>query len=103
MKSFKPIKSKVPNRNYQICKRCVMDTSDKFIQFDEKGICNHCTDFLQKRLTVTAFKNIEENALEDLFERVRKYRSPNTKYDAAIGISGGTDSSMVAYLASEQI
>ena len=28
---------------YKICKRCVMDTSDMDITFDEKGYCNHCT------------------------------------------------------------
>ncbi|NLG33317.1 MAG: hypothetical protein GX550_07335 [Syntrophomonadaceae bacterium] len=29
-------------RKYQICQRCIMDTSDPEIVFDEKGICNHC-------------------------------------------------------------
>ena len=27
---------------YQICSRCVMDTTDKEIKFDESGVCNHC-------------------------------------------------------------
>ena len=101
MKSIEIIKSKVPERNYQICKRCVMDTSDKFIKFDSNGICNHCKDYLERRLNVTAFKNYEENALEDLFEKVKKLKPLNSKYHAAIGISGGTDSSMVTYLASK--
>ena len=101
MKSSKKIKSNFHEKKYQICKRCVMDTSDKFIQFDSNGICNHCRDYLNKRLNVTAYKNQDKNALEDLFKRVRMLRSPNSKYDAAIGISGGTDSSMVAYLASK--
>ena len=30
---------------YQICKRCVMDTSAEEITFDENGICNFCTEF----------------------------------------------------------
>ena len=30
---------------YKICKRCVMDTSDNEIEFDEFGVCNHCKDF----------------------------------------------------------
>src|SRR5262245_22239999 len=25
-----------------ICTRCVMDTSDPSIEFDEQGVCNHC-------------------------------------------------------------
>lgn len=27
---------------YRMCKRCVMDTSDPEITFDEQGVCNHC-------------------------------------------------------------
>ena len=30
---------------YQVCTRCVMDTSDPGIKFDENGICDHCHDF----------------------------------------------------------
>lgn len=28
-------------RSYQICKSCIMDTSDSDIVFNEDGICNH--------------------------------------------------------------
>ena len=30
---------------YKICNRCVMDTSDCEITFDEKGNCNHCDNY----------------------------------------------------------
>ena len=30
---------------YKVCSRCVMDTSDNEITFDEEGICNHCREF----------------------------------------------------------
>ena len=30
---------------YQRCKKCVMDTSDSIIQFDDEGICDHCWGF----------------------------------------------------------
>lgn len=29
-------------QHYKICSRCVMDTSDPDITFDENGVCNHC-------------------------------------------------------------
>ena len=45
----------VPHRDYQICTRCVMDTSDPWIRFDAEGICNHCTEFLERRLAVTSY------------------------------------------------
>ncbi len=31
--------------NYQICTRCVMDTTDPEIDFNEQGVCNHCREF----------------------------------------------------------
>ena len=30
---------------HQICQRCVMDTTDPEIVFDENGVCNHCHEF----------------------------------------------------------
>ncbi|MEA2015209.1 MAG: N-acetyl sugar amidotransferase, partial [Actinomycetota bacterium] len=35
-------------RDYQMCKRCVMDTTDPDIVFDEHGICNHCKAYFEK-------------------------------------------------------
>ena len=51
-----------------ICKNCVMDTSDKYIQFNAEGICNHCEDYIKRRLEITAFKYTKEDSLENLFE-----------------------------------
>ena len=31
--------------DYRICTRCLMDTSDPEIIFDEQGVCNHCHDY----------------------------------------------------------
>lgn len=36
------------SQNYQICKRCVMDTSDPEIVFDEHGVCNNCQQALNR-------------------------------------------------------
>jgi hypothetical protein len=29
-------------RPYRICTRCIMDTSDSEISFDDHGVCSHC-------------------------------------------------------------
>ena len=34
-------------RKFQVCTRCVMDTTDSKIVFDENGVCDHCLDFEQ--------------------------------------------------------
>ena len=93
--------TKAPMRKYQICKRCVMDTSDLFIKFDNEGICNHCNDYINKRLITTAYQYNKEDSLENLFEYVKQFKSKKSSHDVAVGISGGTDSSTVTYLASK--
>ena len=36
------------NKKYKICKKTVMDTSDKYINFDQNDISNHYWDFQNK-------------------------------------------------------
>lgn len=87
-------------RKYQICKRCVMDTSsDEQIRFDENGYCSYCTDALDRKSKVY-FPNKEgEKKLNDLVNRLKK-ENKNKKFDCIMGISGGLDSSYLAYLGS---
>lgn len=85
------------HREYQQCVRCVMDTTDPEIKFDENGICNHCTDFLKKRKDVRAMKKLGAEYLPELIEKIKK-SGKNKKYDALLGISGGSDSCYAGYL-----
>lgn len=83
------------NLNYQICTRCVMDTSDPLIEFDQIGHCNLCSDFLQNRKNVI---NYQHESLKILFDDVKR-RSKKNRYDCIIGVSGGVDSSYLMVLA----
>jgi len=86
-------------RSYQICTRCVMDTTDPDIVFDENGVCNHCTNAI-KLLKLPPYglpPKEKEAALNQLIENV-KTAGKGKKYDCVIGLSGGVDSSYVAYL-----
>lgn len=83
--------------NYQICKRCVMDTSDNDIFFDSEGICNHCKDFEKTISSPKLDKKIAAQQLKLLIEKV-KSKGENKKYDCLVGISGGVDSCYTAYL-----
>lgn len=85
------------NREYQQCVRCVMDTTDPEIKFDERGICNHCTNFLIRREEVKAMKKSGAEHLEEIVRKI-KNSGKNKKYDVVLGISGGIDSGYVAYL-----
>jgi len=77
---------------YQICKKCIMDTSDPDIFFDKKGICNHCARYEKVSNSV-----LSKNNLESIIEKIKK-SGQGKKYDCIIGLSGGVDSSMVAYV-----
>lgn len=84
---------------YQICTRCIMDTSDPEISFDADGVCNHCQsyDALAKPMVERAKTPEGERILAALIERI-KAQGKGKDYDCVIGISGGVDSTYVAWL-----
>ena len=81
---------------YQICVRCIMDTSDPDIEFDDQGRCNHCRRYfdLIERYPPPGPRREEE--LQRLIERI-KTAGREAEYDCVIGVSGGVDSTTVAY------
>ena len=95
--------SSAPLRTYQICTRCVMDTTDPWITFDRFGVCNHCTEFVSQRLSVTSYgeRKTDNDALSRLLESVRRSRPPGASHDVVVGVSGGVDSSMTVHLAQQ--
>lgn len=86
-------------REYQICKRCVMDTTDPDIVFDENGYCNHCTGALKKlnSYPINLTKDEKEKELQKIVTAVKESGKGN-QYDCIVGVSGGVDSSYVLYL-----
>lgn len=87
-------------REYQRCTQCVMDTTDSKISFDEYGVCDHCRNF-EKRIK-PYWKPKENNfkGLEKLAQEIRK-AGKGRDYDCILGLSGGADSSYLAYIAKE--
>ena len=86
--------------NYQICNRCVMDTSDCEISFNDQGFCNHCEAFLQEIKTIVPQGNQRVDQLNKILDSIKK-SGKRKKYDCLIGVSGGVDSSYVAYIVKE--
>ena len=82
----------------QICNRCVMtDHGDPTIHFDDNGICNYCTDAFEKKKTVY-FPGDEGNEKISKMIEILKKDGEGREYDCLMGISGGLDSSYLAYL-----
>lgn len=73
------------------------DSSDRYIHFDENGYCNYCTEAIQK-IGKVYFPSMEgQKKLADLLKEVKEY-GKGKKYDCIMGLSGGLDSSYLAYL-----
>jgi N-acetyl sugar amidotransferase len=71
---------------------------DPNLKLDLKGICNHCHSY-QKESSKFILKGLEaEKILKDTIDKIKIY-GKNKRYDCIIGLSGGVDSSYVAYLA----
>lgn len=85
-------------KEYKICTRCIMDTTDPDITFDKNGVCSHCIEYDEK---VQSFgykgrKTDQERA--KLIQKIKEY-GKGREYDCILGISGGVDSAYLAYLA----
>lgn len=81
-----------------MCTRCVMDTTDPEIAFDGQGICNHCARAVMLLETRLPMYRTGEYRLDRVVERLQA-EGRGRPYDCLVGVSGGMDSTYVAYLA----
>lgn len=86
--------------SYQICTRCVMDTSDPLITFDSQGVCSHCHEFEVHHRPQILGAARGKTVLDAQVARM-KQEGKGKPYDCIIGLSGGVDSSYVAHLVVE--
>ena len=75
-----------------------MDTTDPEIKFDDQGNCSHCNSALDLAKKIWFPDEKGEQILDEIFERI-KQEEKKKEYDCIIGLSGGVDSSYLAYLA----
>jgi N-acetyl sugar amidotransferase len=87
---------------YTTCTRCIMDTTDSSITFDEKGVCNHCLkyDEVVNSYPFNSPASIDLE-LQKMITRTQK-NGEGKPYDCVIGVSGGVDSTYLAYIAKEK-
>jgi N-acetyl sugar amidotransferase len=81
----------------QICTKCVLDTTDPGITFDENGVCNYCREVEANIGRFIFTPEQEKKNLEDMVAMVKKDR--RGEYDCVLGVSGGVDSSYLMHLA----
>jgi N-acetyl sugar amidotransferase len=86
-------------RSYQQCSVSVMDTiADPNISFDENGVCNYYSEYLEaeKKHLIQGDEGMKK--LEERFSKIKE-ESKNKKYDCILGLSGGVDSTYLCLLA----
>jgi N-acetyl sugar amidotransferase len=81
-----------PERVFQICTNCVMDTTDPLMSFSENGLCRYCVEFGAGG-ELLGIPNVGTGEFENPLTTLRK--SSKARYDCIIGISGGVDSSFL--------
>ena len=78
------------------CKRCLYDETVSKIVFDSRGVCNYCHlhDQLDREYPMGSEG---ERKLHQITNKVKR-TGCDKKYDVAVGISGGCDSSYLLYI-----
>lgn len=77
-----------------------MDTTDPEITFDSKGVCNHCNEYFSYEKTIKKVGKVAEDYTDEMVREI-KTSGKGKDYDCIMGISGGVDSSYLAYYATK--
>ena len=86
------------DRPYRMCVRCIMDTrAHREIRFDEQGLCHHCRRYDELIASRVLRGDAARTALAAWVARLKE-AGRGHEYDCIIGVSGGVDSTYVAYL-----
>ncbi len=83
------------------CKKCLLKNSDTFFfELDNNGVCNYCNYYIK---SVASLGSLDDRKIW-LVNKVEKIKLAGKSkiYDCIIGVSGGTDSTYLAYWAKQQ-
>ena len=87
--------------NYRQCSMSVMDNiADPDITFDENGICNYYYEYLEAEKQHVLKGEAGEKKYNEIIAQI-KADGKGKKYDCILGVSGGVDSTYLAYLAKQ--
>jgi N-acetyl sugar amidotransferase len=86
-------------REYKICTRCIMDTSDPNIIFNNDGICDYCVNFDTVMWPQWSADKANSDKLMRMADDIRA-AGKGKDFDCIIGLSGGLDSSFAAHVVS---
>jgi N-acetyl sugar amidotransferase len=87
-------------KKYQICTKTIMDTSDPNIVFNDNGESDYYTNYVEN---ISPHWHTDEKGQIELMQIAQKIKKERKgkDFDCIIGLSGGLDSSYVAFVAKE--
>lgn len=94
------LNANIINAGVKICTRCIYDERVAAISFDADGVCNYCRQVESLLAQYGTGTELGEKKFSSIVEKI-KDEGKNKKYDCVIGVSGGTDSSYMVYLAKQ--
>lgn len=95
-----PNENSISNSGLRVCSRCIYDERVNGIHFDEEGVCNFCHQVETLKEQFGTGTAVGKAKLDKIIADIKR-AGRNKKYDCVIGVSGGTDSSYMVYLAKE--
>jgi N-acetyl sugar amidotransferase len=87
---------------YRMCTKSVMDTSDPWIEFNEEGVCNHVLNYERYEKTEKLSPEQKKNKIEKILVKL-KSDGKGKAYDCIMGLSGGVDSSYMAWYVTKKL
>ena len=87
-------------KEYRICTRGIWDTSVPGITFDENGVSNYA-EMLDKLIELNPEGDVGQRYWDNIVDKMKE-KGKGKRYDCIIGVSGGTDSSYLMYVAKKE-
>ena len=84
----------------RVCSRCIYDERVAAIEFDAQGVCNYCRQIDRLREEYGTGTAAGGATLATIIGEIKR-AGAGRRYDCVIGVSGGTDSSYMVYLAKQ--
>ena len=84
------------NPTHTHCRRCLLPAGKFHVRLDESGLCNYCRHWDETKTSILDF----ERNRPLLVDRLERYRG-RLHYNAAVGMSGGKDSTYVLHRLTE--
>lgn len=84
----------------RICSRCIYDERVDGISFDAESVCNYCRQVDRLKKEYGTGTEVGRMKLDSIVIQI-KQAGQGKQYDCVVGVSGGTDSSYMLFLAKQ--